>query len=156
MVETRHNRLLTPLVHSCLLITCRAGEAGAAAIRGAMSGRRSIIRLSSSFPAAWETLFHILFSIVPLPFCIVLCVFQSSLSLDRLGSQADCFGTSLPGFLEVVNLVDLNEPCLSRTVARCQGPLSHRNTPSWGLLLYPVARPWHKIPKLCYRHRWAR
>ena len=24
------------------------------------------------------------------------------------------------------------------------------------LFLYPAARPWHKILKLCYRHRWTR
>jgi hypothetical protein len=87
-------------------ITCRAGKAGAAASRGIVTGSRSMIRLACSSPTAWETVFHILFSILPLPFCIVLCVFQSTLSLDRLGRLVDCFWTSSRGLLEFVNLVD--------------------------------------------------
>lgn len=96
---------------------------------------------------------------MPLPFGIVLCDFQSRLSLDRswagLSRFSTAFGQVSRGSLEFVNLVDHKTLSLRGPTAGCRTPWSHRNSPSWGLILYPVARPWHKIPKLCYRHCWA-
>lgn len=102
-VKTRHIILLAVLAHhACLLPrgTCPlpAVLARQALLQVAASLLAApIIRLLCSSPTAWETLFHILFPKVPLPFCIVLCVFQSSLSLDRLGQAGRLLWDKPPG-----------------------------------------------------------
>lgn len=74
---------------------------------------------------------------------------------QALTGCSTALGQASRGSLEFVNLVDHTTLSPSTGAAGCRTPLSHRNAPSWGLVLHPVARPWHKIPKLCYRHCWA-
>lgn len=78
-------------------ITCRAGKAGAAASRGIVTGSRSMIRLACSSPTAWETVFHILFSILPLPFCIVSMRFPEHSLFGPTGQAGRLLLDKLPG-----------------------------------------------------------
>jgi len=105
-VKTGQIRLLAALVHHAPLL-----PRGARPLRAVLLARQGplrvvvlsllVIRLSCSSPTAWETLFHILFSIVPWPFCVVPCVFQSPLSLDRLGRAGRLLWDKPPGVARV-------------------------------------------------------
>src|SRR4051812_30840764 len=56
------------------------------------------------------------------------------------------FGLSCPGFSNLI-ICSTNYP-------GCHAPLVASFLEAGVMFLYPAAKPWHKILKLCYRHLW--
>lgn len=81
-------------------------------------------------------------------FCILPCSFTASLSLASSCFIQSPLWVNPSGVLEFVNLF-YRQPCLPILSTGCHAlSLHHYLKP--GSVLYPAAKPWHKILKLCY------
>lgn len=123
-----------------------AGEGWSARWKGR---RPPLSTCHAPLPMHGQGLFQLVILHLALPFCILLCVFQISLSLDQLVLPTSHFGLAVQGFSRSFNCPS---PSPASQICPCslQIALLH-HYPGPGFCFYiRQRRPWHKILKLCY------